>query len=68
MADQFDQASETEALALSVALAVQAAKAASSAKPEPTGECLNPLCCEPLGHPRLFCGPKCAQEHARYSK
>jgi hypothetical protein len=68
MADLFDQAQETDALLVSSALAAQRARAASTAQPDPTGECLNPLCGEPLDMPRLFCGPKCATEHARYSK
>lgn len=68
MADQYDQASDTEALTLNVALLAQQAKAATTPKLEPVGECLNPICCEPLEEPRLFCGPKCAQEHARYTK
>ncbi len=68
MTDTFDQASETEALTLSAALAAQAAKAAASTKLEPTGECLNPICGEPVDEPRLFCGPKCAQGYARYAK
>lgn len=68
MADQFDQATETEALSLSAALAAQAARAANAPKVEPTGECLNPLCGEPLAHPRLFCGANCAAEYASRRK
>lgn len=68
MSDIFDQASETEALALSAALQAQQAKAAASVPLAATGECLNPLCGEELEPPKLFCGPDCAREHARRSK
>jgi hypothetical protein len=68
MTDLYDQASETEALALSAALLAQQAKAAATVQPVATGECLNPLCGEPLDPPQLFCGPQCAREHARRSK
>ncbi len=69
MADTFDQASETEALELSVALLAQQAKAAATVHLQATGECLNPTCGEPMALPgQLFCGPKCAHQHAKYSK
>jgi len=68
MADVFDAAQEAEARETAHALAAQQARAASAPKLEATGECLNPLCGEELEPPRLFCGPSCAQEHARRSK
>jgi hypothetical protein len=68
MTDLYDQASETEALALHTALLAQQAKAAATVQPVATGECLNPLCGEELEPPKLFCGPDCAREHARRSK
>jgi hypothetical protein len=71
MADQFDQAQEIDALMRSSAIAQQAKKAAASPKLEAIGECHNPLCGEPFEGDdiaKLFCGPKCAAEHARRSK
>lgn len=68
MTDPFDQASATEALTLSVALEAQQRRAAATPRPDPTGECLNPLCGEPVAAPRLFCGQNCAAVHARYNK
>jgi len=68
MADQFDQAQETEALMTSSALAAQAKRAACAPAVEATGECQNPLCGEPVEHPKLFCDAKCAAAHAKRSK
>jgi hypothetical protein len=68
MADQFDQASETEALSISSALAAQAKRAAAAIPLAATGECQNPLCGEPLDPPRLFCGSRCAAEHSKRRK
>ena len=65
MADQFDQAQEIDALMAASARAQQEKKAAKEPKLEATGECLNPLCGEPVDAPKLFCGPNCAKEHAR---
>lgn len=77
MADQFDQAQEIDALMRSSAMAQQAKKAAAMPKLEPTGECQNPACGEPLRRVRnpagelampLFCNADCAKQHARCSK
>lgn len=69
MADQFDRAQELDALATQSALAVHQLKAAAAAKLVPTGECLNPRCCEPFTDPqRLFCDPGCGAEHARLTR
>lgn len=68
MTDQFDQAQATEALETEAALRAHQLRAAAAEKVEPTGECLNPLCGEPLDPPQLFCGSQCAREHARRSK
>lgn len=68
MADQFDQAQAIDLLMTESARAQQTKRALKEPKLEPEGECLNPRCGEPLDPPRLFCGPTCAQEHARYSK
>jgi hypothetical protein len=68
MTDLFDHAQATEALETDAALRAQQMRAALAEKVQPTGECLNPLCGEPLDPPQLFCGPKCAREHARRSK
>lgn len=68
MADLYDQAQDTDALLVASALAVQKTKAAAEPKLAATGECLNPLCGEPLPGPQLFCGASCAKEHARRSK
>lgn len=68
MSDIFDQAQDTEANETAAALLRQQMKAAATPHPDPTGECMNPLCCEPLDPPKLYCGPKCAQEHARRMK
>lgn len=71
MADVFDKAQELEALDRQQAWLAHKAKAAAAQKLQPSGECLNPLCCEPfdlLGHEtahRLFCGPECAAEYER---
>lgn len=79
MADILDQAQdslEREEQAAQAARQAQAAWDAAHA-PDPTGECLNPLCGEPLdpvpdGHGGavmpLFCGPACAKEHAKRVK
>jgi hypothetical protein len=68
MADQFDRAQDEDARQTAFAIAAQQRQAASAPKLEATGECLNPLCGEDLDPPRLFCGPSCAQEHARRCK
>ena len=68
MADEFDRAQELDALAVTSALNHHAKLAARAPKLAHTGECHNPLCGEPLESPRLFCGPKCAQQHAKRSK
>lgn len=68
MADEFDRAQELDALAVTSAMNLQRKLAAAAPKLTATGECLNPLCGEPLDPPQLFCGPQCAQEHARRSK
>lgn len=68
MADQFDKAQETDALIAEDARARQALKAASEPKLGSIGECWNDACGEPLEHPRLFCGPKCAEAHAKQRK
>jgi hypothetical protein len=68
MADDFERAQELDALAVVSARNLQERKAAREPKLEHTGECLNPLCGEPIESPRLFCGIPCAQEHARRSK
>lgn len=66
MADVFDQAQDRAQQDLEQCL--QAARAAVAPKLKATGECRNPLCGEPLEAGRLFCGPACAQEHARRVK
>lgn len=65
MADDLDRAQDEAARQTEFALAQQMAAAARIPKLEATGECRNPLCGEELEKPRLFCGPKCATEHAR---
>lgn len=66
--DDFERAQEREQLDRQQALTAQQQSAAAMPKLQPTGECRNPLCCEPLDPPKLFCGPKCAEEHARRVK
>lgn len=69
MADQFDRAQDTDALITEDARERHALKAASELKLVPTGECQNPVCGEPFHNSaRLFCGPICAQAHARQRK
>jgi hypothetical protein len=68
MTDLFDHAQATEALETDAALRAQQLRAALAEKVQPTGECLNPLCGEPLDPPQLFCNSQCAREHARRSK
>jgi hypothetical protein len=68
MTDTFDQAQATEALETDAALRAQQLRAALAPRVDPTGECLNPLCGEPVESPKLFCNANCAQEHARRSK
>jgi hypothetical protein len=66
MADQFDQAQAIDLLMAESALAQHAKKAAAEPKLLATGECLNPMCCEPLTLAgQLFCNSGCAKEHAR---
>lgn len=65
MADQFDNAQRIDQLMTESARAHQAKLAASEPKLDPTGECQNPMCGEPVEPPRLFCNAKCASEHAR---
>lgn len=66
--DQFDQAQESDARETEAAYRAQQARAANAVKLTATGECQNPMCGEELEPPRLFCGPKCAQQHARRTK
>jgi len=68
MGDLTDQVQDRDAQQLAEALQAQQVKASLTPKLQPTGECRNPLCCEPLEGDRLFCGPACAQEHARRNK
>lgn len=68
MADEFDRAQELELLNLQQSLAAQAEIARATPKLQATGECLAPRCGEPLPAGQLFCGPACAQFHARYSR
>ncbi len=68
MADLFDLAQETEAHNRDQNLKVQKARSDSEPKLEHTGECRNPVCCEPVEYPRLFCDAKCAAQHAKYLK
>jgi hypothetical protein len=68
VADQFDQAQRIDGLMAESALALHQKNAAKEPKLKPNGECWNPLCGEPLVGAALFCGPSCAQEHARRSK
>ena len=68
MADQFDQAQELDALSVVSALALQQKRAASEPKLFADGECWNEACAEPLAHPKLFCGPKCAQAYDRQQR
>jgi hypothetical protein len=68
MSDTFDQAQEREAIENATAVRIQQARAAKHEEPSPTGECMNPLCGEPVESPKLFCNSRCAQEHARRVK
>jgi hypothetical protein len=68
MADDIERAQEADARNRAAALAAHQARAAAAEPLAATGECRNPLCGEPVETPRLFCGPACAQQHARYSK
>lgn len=69
MADEFDRAQEISLQAAEQAREAQRIKAAMQAKLTPRGECQNPLCGETLTKAgQLFCGPACAQEHAKRVK
>lgn len=70
MTDYYDQSQETEAMFLEQAKQAQAVKAASTAKPKPTGSCQNPLCCIDFERDsqKLFCGPDCATDYHKYTK
>jgi hypothetical protein len=68
MPDLFDQAQDGEARENEAAMRAQRVRAEMAEPTKATGECLNPLCGEPLDPPQLFCGPNCAREHARRVK
>ncbi len=68
MADQFDQAQRIDELMRDSARAAQQKQAARTPPAVPTGECLNPLCGEPVGPPKLFCNSGCAAQHAKFQK
>jgi hypothetical protein len=68
MADVFDQAQDLVLRENELARMAQQRLASHAPKLEPTGECQNPLCGEPLDGARLFCGPDCAKEHAKRVK
>ncbi len=69
MADLFDQAQDEDARQTERALAAHRARAAKAVHLQAIGECLAPTCGEPLALVgQLFCGPKCAAEHASRCK
>ena len=67
MTDIADQAQAYESLDLRNALDSHAARAASAPRLAPVGYCHNHACGEDFdaGDPRLFCGPRCADEYDR---
>lgn len=70
MADVSDLATDREMENLADALAAQAIAASKAPRPTGQGSCLNPQCAEDFGDDmqRLYCGPKCAASHARFSR
>lgn len=68
MADEIQQAQDHALREVERARKAQQLMAASMPKLQPSGECLNPLCGEPLEGVQLFCGPACAKEHAKRVK
>ncbi|QJB21855.1 putative MerR transcription regulator [Xanthomonas phage FoX2] len=68
MNDTADQAAAREAINLAEALEMQRIAALNTPRLLPAGYCHNPVCGEELGDhsPRLFCGPKCAEQYERY--
>lgn len=69
MNDSADQAALREAINLAEALETQRIVAENTHRPAPVGYCLNPLCCEDFEPDsiKLFCGPKCAEQHHIYT-
>lgn len=69
MADIIDHAQQYDEMNLRQALEVQAAITANTPRILARGYCYNPLCEDEFDTAdagRLFCGPKCAEQHQRY--
>lgn len=69
MTDIIDQAQKFDAMNLQQALDAQRRAAENTARITANGTCQNPVCGEEFGDhsPRLFCGPKCAEQHQFYT-
>jgi hypothetical protein len=68
--DIIDQAQAFDEQNLRQALEVHGAIAANTPRLRARGYCYNPLCedeFDPADSGRLFCGPKCAEQHQRYT-
>lgn len=68
MANEADVAQDYQEADLQHSLARHQVEAEKLHRPEPTGYCLNQLCCDDLDGGRLFCGPECAKEYGRLNR